>query len=255
MALFNDGPISEAIQIQDYESSVLTIANLEGIDVGGKAVLAQDDIANQLMIFLLRCLPTQDVQSTLRRTRGVSDVVVTAPLRQWHAHRTLELVYRDAYNNQLNDRYRGKWREYEQLAKTSAQNYYQVGVAMAADPIPKPSVPILSTNPGASSAGSYYVTATWVNQGGEESAPSQAAQITVGQGQGLIVTLAGPPANATGWNTYVGHSPDTVTLQNDEPVPRSTSWVMTTALIQGRVPGDGQLPTWFLADHRVIGRG
>ena len=43
-----------------------------------------------------------DPQSTMRRARGVSDVVVTPQLKRWHAIHTLGVVYRDAFNNQLN---------------------------------------------------------------------------------------------------------------------------------------------------------
>ena len=64
-------------------------------------------------------------------------MVVTEPMRQWHIHKTLVLIYRDAYNNQLNDRYQGKWAEYEALAKASAQTYFQIGVGLVADPVPK----------------------------------------------------------------------------------------------------------------------
>ena len=40
-----------------------------------------------------------------RRQIGVSDVVVSPQMKRWHALHTLAVVYRDAYNNQLNDRY------------------------------------------------------------------------------------------------------------------------------------------------------
>ena len=39
---------------------------------------------------------------------SIEQVVVTPPLKLWHIFRTLEMVYRDAYNSQLNDRYAGQ---------------------------------------------------------------------------------------------------------------------------------------------------
>ena len=75
-------------------------------------MLAQNEIANELLLFLLRRLPVRDFQWNQRRVRGTSDVVVTAPLKLWHVQKTIAMVYRDAYNNQLNDRYLNKWNEY-----------------------------------------------------------------------------------------------------------------------------------------------
>ena len=137
MALFTDGPISDAVDLQRYENDILNVATTEGIDLGAKIVLAQQDLANQVILFLLRRWPLRQSPFGVRRGREVNDVVVTGPIRQWHVHKTLALVYRDAYNNQLNDRYQGKWKEYEQLAKASENTYFQIGVGLVADPVPQ----------------------------------------------------------------------------------------------------------------------
>lgn len=255
MALFTDGPISVTMDLQNYESSILSVASTEGIDLAGKMALAQDDIANQVMTFLLRRVPVQDYLWNLRRAKGVSDVVVTPALRQWHAHKTLALVYRDAYNNQLNDRYLGKWKEYEQLAKISSENFLQIGVGVVADPIQKPAVAVLSTVAGPGSGATYYVVATWVNRAGQEGSPSDVAQITTADGQQLVAGVADPPANASGWNVYVGPAPDSVSRQNDLPIGTSGRWTLTVPLRSGSPAGEGQPPTWFFVDHRVIERG
>ena len=134
MALFTDGQLNRPIDLQNYENRILDVASAEGIDLAGKIALAQDEIANGVMMFLLKRLPLTGSQSFLqpamRQKMGVSDVVATGPLRQWHAHQTLALIYRDAYNNQLNDRYQGKWNEYEDVAKTSSTNYFRIGVGL-----------------------------------------------------------------------------------------------------------------------------
>ena len=41
MALFTDGPISSARDLQEYDTPVLSIANSEGIDLKAKVHLAQ----------------------------------------------------------------------------------------------------------------------------------------------------------------------------------------------------------------------
>ena len=104
MALFNDGPISTAADLQQYENSILTVASTENIDLAAKLLLAQQDLANEVALFLLRRPRRRDYSlwddsSASPRSRHLTDVVVTDPLRKWHVHRTLALVYRDAYNN------------------------------------------------------------------------------------------------------------------------------------------------------------
>jgi hypothetical protein len=254
MALFNDGPVSTTLDLQNYESGILSVASTEGIDLAGKMTLAQEEIANGLILFLLRRLTVRDYQWNLRRVRGTYDVVVTKPLQQWHALKTLALVYRDAYNNQLNDRYLNKWNEYERLAKASSDTYLQIGVGLVADPLPKPAAPLLSVVTGSGAGATYYVAVTWTNAGGQESSPSDIETITTADGQQMVVAVANPPATGSGWNIYADLAPDTISLQNAVPIDLSESWTLGT-LVEGRAVGTGQQPTWFFVDHRVIERG
>jgi hypothetical protein len=255
MALFNDGPISAAADLQRYENAVLSIASAEGIDLGAKIMLAQQDLANEVLLFLFRRASLRDFSLGFRRSRGVTDVVVTDTMRQWHIHKTLALIYRDAYNNQLNDRYQGKWAEYEQLTKASAQTYFQIGVGLVADPVAKAAAPVLTPVAGTAAGGMFYVAVTWVNGASQEGAPSDFAQLGTSNGQQLVVTVAGPPQDVTSWNVYVGTSPTTLNLQNAGPLLIGSSWTMTSGLNPGAPLPGGQQPTWFLVDHRVIERG
>ena len=259
MALFTDGQLNSAIDLQAYENRILDVASAEGIDLAGKIALAQDEIANELMMFLLKRSPVAEAQwlpqPAARQKLGVSDVVATAPLRQWHAYKALAFIYRDAYNNQLNDRYQGKWNEYERLAKTSSQNYFRIGVGLVSGPIPKANIPVLSTLAGTGIASTYYVAVTWVNQANLAGSPSEIGQITTSNGQQLTVAAINPPDNAVGWNVYVGQSPSTISQQNSAPVSVGNTWVMPGPLVQGPVPGTGQPASWYLVDHRAIGRG
>jgi hypothetical protein len=255
MALFTDGPISSAEDLQEYDSSVLAVANAEGIDVGVKGALAQQALGSELMLFLFRRASFRDHQPNFKRRMDLADVVVTEALARWHALTTLALVYRDAYYNQLNDRYQGKWHEYEQLAKVSLRKYFQLGVGVVADPIPMAPPPELSSVPGSGASETFYVAATWVNAAGQEGAPSEEATLTTTVGEVLVVMLASPPPSAAGWNAYVGLSPDTLTRQNDTPVTPGNSWSMTGALSSGTPVTAGQLPAWFIVDQRFIERG
>ena len=255
MALFTDGPINKMIDLQNYENAILDVVSTESIDLDGKIALAQSEIATELTLFLLRRFPQRDFQTTIRRAIGVTDVAVTGELRRWHAHKALALVYRDAYNNQLNDRYRGKWSQYELLAKRSFQDYLQIGIGLVANPIPRAALPALSTVTGAASAATFYIAVTLLNAQGQEGSPSDIAQISTLDGQQLVVTSPNPPATATAWNAYVGTSPDLLALQNARPIAAGASWTLVGGLTQGVRPGDGQQPAWFLADQRLIERG
>jgi len=257
MALFTDGPLISTEDLQKCENSILNLASIESIDLAGKIALAQSEIANQLMLFLLRRLPLRNFADFpwAQRTRDVGDVVVTEPLRQWHVHKALAMVYRDAYNNQLNDRYQGKWTEYEQLAKASSQNYFRIGVGVVANPIAKASIPILSTTAGIGSGGTFYAAVAWRNEAGQEGNASNIAEITTSDGQQMVISAVKPPANATSWNAYAGMSPETISLQNSVPIGINSSWTMILGLQQGIPPGTGQPATWFLVDNQVIQRG
>ena len=254
MALFTDGPISDAADLQEYENAILNVASTEGIDLGSKIRLAQQELAQELLLFLYRRAPRRDSPLVTRTSRGVKDVVVTDSLRQWHAHKSLALVYRDAYYNQLNDRYQGKWSEYELLAKGSQQKCFQIGVGLVAEPVPKACPPVLSTVAGVAAGGMFYVATTWVSGSGQEGAASDTAQLTTLDGQELVVATTDAPSIAAGWNVYVGTSPGALSLQNQSPLAINSSWTMT-GLISGSPPAKGQQATWFVVDQRVIERG
>ncbi len=61
---------------------------------------------------------------------NLADVVVTPPLKLWHTFRTLEMVYADAYNSQLNDRYAGKRDQFHERAKWAYEKLMQIGLGM-----------------------------------------------------------------------------------------------------------------------------
>ena len=260
MALFTDGQLNALIDLQKYENRILDVANVEGIDLAGKIALAQDEVAHELLMFLLKRLPFAKspwlALPAVRQRIGVSDVVATKPLRQWHAYKTLAFVYRDAYNNQLNDRYQGKWTEYEQLAKMSSKNYFRIGVGIVAGVLfPRHCTPVLSAVAGSGLAATYYAAVTWVNQAGQEGSPSDVAQITTAVSQQLEVTVTKPPVNASGWNVYVGEAPNALALQNGTPSGIGSTWIMTGAPSAGAAPCNGQEPNWYLVDHHAVERG
>ncbi len=263
MALFTDGPISQDQDLANYENGILNIAGEEQIDLQGKIALAQDEIGTRLLALLLRQETRSpftnwiDPQDMLRRQIGMGDVVVTDPLKQWHVLRTLALVYRDAYNNQLNDRYQKKWQEYAQLEQDAKEMLYLIGVGLVGYPLPVPGAPAVSFQPGTGAGAQYFTQTTWVNQLGQESAASVPVPVTTTPGTQILVTPAAAPQWATGWNVYVGTAPGASTLQNSAPNATGASWTPVGGVLAttGRLPGSGQVPDYYVSNDRVLPRG
>ena len=185
------------------------------------------------------------------------DSIVTTPaLRLWHTFHTLVLVYRDAHNNQLNDRYAGRWTEYKELAKWASDILFRNGIGIATDPIPIAAVPTLGSVNGPLSETTYFVQVSWMNPSGEEGTPSRLGSLMVPDQAVLQVTPVSPPSNARFWNVYAGTTIDSITLQNVTPVAVGQVWTeAATGLVAGRPPGNGQKPSYLKSVPRVLQRG
>lgn len=262
MALFEDSIISTLDQLAAQDSAVLDVAGNEGIDVTAKLSLAQREVAAELIAAGARSPFSPSSPLTwwpgmvLTSTLQLSHVVVTPPLQMWHGFHTLELIYRDAYYNQLNDRYLGKWNAYKDLSKWAAGLLFQTGVGMVADPIPIAQSPQLEAVAGTLAAATYFVQVSWLNSRSEEGLASPVASVTTSANSSMQVTPSNPPANVTGWNIYVGSSIDSITLQNTAPIAPDQTWVLpSSGLIAGTPPCLGQAPNYFRPVPRYLQRG
>jgi len=245
MALFTDGTISTLEDLRGYESAIYDVATSERIDLSQKLALSRQELEMELITRLFRDDPEE-----------LGQVVVTPALQLWHTFHTLALTYRDAYNSHLNDRYQGKWREYERLAKWARENVLAAGVGMVEGPIPKAAPPILTTAPGSAEATMYWVRATWVGADGDEGCASEPSVLAAPANTVPLVTVAGAPAGVTGWNVYVGTDVGAEQLQNETPIPAGWNWTMPgMGLIAGRPAGRGQAPTSYKRFERVFRRG
>jgi len=254
MALFTDGPPSSIKSLTGIDSQLLNVASTEGIDVTHKLELAHEEIALDLDAWLKRAKPGERLMWTAEKAM-LDRVVVTAALRLWHAYRTLELVYSDAYNSQLNDRYMGKRDQFEQMAVSYRERFIEAGAGMASSPLPRAATPALEVASGSLLDNVYYVTAAWVNRAGEEGASAVAGAITTSSSS-FSAQMGTAPANASGWNAYVGTDPDSMTLQNSSPLAVGAIWVQPVWIgVAGRTPGCGQAPNYVQALTRTVLRG
>ena len=259
MALFTDGPVSDILDLNARDSQLNTVASTENIDVTQKMTLAQDEIALELTTLLGRSIYA-DQAFWLAPAPGLGSVVVTPALKLWHTLRSLELVYADAYNNQLNDRYAGKRNQFHAMAESAYEKLIQIGIGIAASPVPQ--APIPNVIAAGSPQGviplpdsTYYVTISWVNAQGEEGASAIPAAVTTSSGT-LLIQAGSAPRNAAAWNVYVGTAPDTMSLQNPSPLAPGQTWLQPGILMNGRrAPGSGQAPSYIKPVPRMLQRG
>jgi hypothetical protein len=241
MALFTDGPVSTIEELAGHDSQLLSVATVEGINVTTKLAAAQEEIGIEL--------------ETLLERRRLDNVVVTAPLRLWHAYLSLSMVYQDAYNNQLNDRYASKRDEFRELARWAMDRLIRLGVGVAEHPVPKAVAPGVTPTPGPLADGTYYVTVSWVNAADEEGVCADAVNVTTADSTFVVAPRCAPQV-AAGWNVYAGVNPRDLVRQNVMPNPVGAMWVQLGALLtEGKLPGSGQAPNMVLRVARRISRG
>lgn len=255
--LLTDGNPNTTEDLRVYEAEILDVSNEETINLETKLNLATEEISQTVLNILLDHTSSASGGDMIRRARGVSDVVVTRQLKRWHALHTLSIFYRDAYNNQLNDRYLAKWNEYQALERGARDTTLQYGIGLVNTPIPEAGTPVLNSAPGLLPATIYYVQITWVSATGAEGAPSKATAFEAPLASLMTVTNgANPPAVATAFNVYAGLTDCTATLQNSTPIAIGQTFTeAATGLVTGAAVGTGQSPDTYVTGGSVLRRG
>lgn len=256
MALFIDGPSSSIQNLTDQDSGLLEVCRTEQINATTKLSLAHDEMSADLdSLFAGQRSIYGPVYGQPRLNK--SHVAVTPPLVLWHTFQTLSLIYRDAYFNQLNDRYQAKWEQFQKLSNNAYKKFREIGAGLVLNPLPRPESPLLSTVPATETGGTFYFAITYLNSTGEESASSFAESFAVPDGAAVDIQLVPPPVNVSGWNVYVGTAPDSLYLQNEDALtPDSDSLFYPSTLVTaGDTPGAGQKPNYFRSLPRLIQRG
>ncbi len=252
MALFQDGPISSLEDLRTYESSLLDTASIEGVSLSNKIDLAQQELSNELLRFLIHQLEPGESVTPAK----LDQVVATDPLRRWHALRTLSAFFRDIHHNQLNDRYRAKWNAYDMEARSAARLLWEVGVGLVRDPLRRPGGPSLSIVETEQEFPQTLFSVTWVAGSAEESAPSDAVLFSPTFSEQPRLTIKDPPSRATGWHVYAGQNQHLLHRQTEEPLALSSAWTMpSNVLMDGPTVPFGQAPDYYVRMQRLIFRG
>jgi hypothetical protein len=168
------------------------------------------------------------------------------------------MVYADAYNSQLNDRYAGKRDQFHSMATWAYDKLVRIGAGVVFDPIPRAVMPAVTATAGAPTAlpdATYYATMAWTNQAGEEGASALPATVATVGGT-LLVQPANPPKNAVGWNVYVGGDSESMFRQNGTPIGTGQTWTQPgPPATTGQRAGQGQAPNYIKPVPRIIQRG
>lgn len=251
MSLFTDGPMLRPEDLRPFESSILDVAASEAISLGAKIEIAQRELGRAITIFLMRSTSMANDQIT---PDSLKHVAVTDGLRDWLALKTLSGFYRDAHHNQLNDRYREKWRAFEEEAARAADAYLTVGVGWIDSPLGRPGVPAVVEVEGFSSPRPLFLATSWVGRSGAESALSEAVLFDpAGVDIRPRVTPTGESAEALGWNVYAGTLPDVLLRQNLALLSLGTSWDMPApSLADGPMAGGGQRLNSYIRRQRTL---
>jgi hypothetical protein len=258
MGLFIDGP---AITIDDLiaeDSGLLATAQTVGINVTAKLGLAMSEVQSELETLLLRLQTTTTGSVGLIQPPGIGQVVVTPDLARWEKMQALMMVYRDAAYTQLIDRYKSKWDMFTALNQAARNQFIANGMGLVNSPVPQAAIPILGTESVTSTqaGGTFYACVTWVNAAGQEGSPSAAASIVVPANNLMTVMATGAPANAVGFNVYVGTVLAMMTLQNDVVLPEGSTFTYIPGVSSSsQLPGTGQVPDYVKALPATIQRG
>ncbi len=249
--LFTDATISTVADLSAYESEVEEIAAVSAIDLDGKMQCAQAEVGFEV-------LATIAPRVSAGLSCSLDQVVVTDSLKLWHTFQTLALVYRDAYERKLNDKYLAKWNEYRSLARWAMNLYFNLGVGLVSRPLPAPGKPVLDSVPGASAEDiTYFACVSWM-RGSSESAAGASASCTVPAGEALRVSVAGlrAPTDADGWVPYVGLASGSEQRQVGAYCLLDEAWLMPeSGLVTGPGLPTGQAPDVFREFARSLQRG
>jgi len=249
VALVTDGMISTLEDLLALDSAILETSVCEKIDLSKKLRVAEQTVQLELAVFLLRA---QNQNGSSGPGVDLGNVVVTNPLRRWHALRTLSEFYSDAYNSQFNDRYLGKWKHYSKLTRETSDLLFDYGVGITGDPVPRPSKPKVEAVGAGGLVTQYYVQTAWRGRLGAAGALSEMVVFSSPNGELLAVEAGSAPAGVTGFLVYVGEAPDALTLQTAVAVATGGTWFLpVSGLVDGAAPPDDQRPDYYVRRNRT----
>jgi hypothetical protein len=251
MALYTDGLNTNISDLRAYDSAVLEVASTENIEAAAKLRLAQTELGIEISNFLLRNGIPQ------RPTGVLNSVMVTQQIHHVHCLHALALLYRDAYNSQLNERHKGKWREFVNQADLALRRLFEAGIGITLNPVPQAPLPTLAYVGGSVlPARTYCVSVAALGSAGLAGASSGAVIIGLPPGTLLSVSVPNLPDGATGFIVSAGETEEAMQRQSLSPTLPGEIWLEgATGLQQDLPPWPVQRADYYVANRRQILRG
>jgi hypothetical protein len=247
MALWIDCQDLTASDLIPYDGQLSSVVSAEGIDVEGKSQIAHERITSILaMLFPLK--------TQMSSTDAAASIVVTAPLRRWHALLTLEGVYREAYFRHLSERHKARADYLVSCADEAMNSMLSVGLGISERPIRRAPPLELTPGTGAMAAGIWHFASTLVASD-REGEGSEVASTILTSDSGVSVKLACPPAGEMKMHIYAGSSPERLYRQTIEPVPVAASYLVEEIDLTRPLLEWGQTPDRYLHIDRRLRRG
>ena len=243
--LFTDGTILSIQELREHDNFVLDVASTESIELSSKLAVAQREIGYEIQSFLITRSAGSDLHS----------VVVNPQLRDLLATYTLSIVYRDAYNIHLNDRYLGRWKEFTRASERGLLRLFQNGIGIASIAVPQAPKPSVSISPdGGLAAGMYSIQTAWQHLAGTIGERSIAVLAECSGGSVSVNTGTAPP-NISGWHVFIADLDASPMRQNPEPLALGSPWTQGAALRQDLNGPESSGPDYYVRNSGQISRG
>jgi len=275
MPLFNDPGLIGIADLEIYEANLSKVASTHNINLESKTAITLAQVGDRILSRLIRSgsVNACNVEGSLGVARSISalppfqrwsftlsNVVVTAPLHRWMCYQVLAQAFSEAYSVQLNDRFKSKWNEYTALSQEAERSFYDLGIGVVRQPLPKPDAPSVSIISGPAPAGLIVVQVAWTDANGFESSLSEYNPVPLTDGSSIVVGMSEPagqvPASAVGWNVYIGANGGDPSRQNLTPIDINTAWFLPNeGFLSGPAPMNGQQPEWYITDPQRLQRG
>jgi len=275
MALFTDSSLITISDLEVYESTLSKIASTHNINIESKTAITLAAIGDRLLGRLMRAggannpslnpvfssqyyLVTLPPQKSWTLT--LNNVVVTGPLKRWISYELLSQIFSEAYNVQLNDRFREKLLYYSARSKETEDSLCSLGIGVVYHPLAQPAIAQVAQGTGTLPAGIVTVQTTWVDATGKEGSPSLLLPVTLSDSSSMSVSIVpaqtAPPTTAVGWNAYVGANGASPARQNAAALPLNMTWTApATGFVTGAAAPWGQQPDSFVLDPQRQWRG
>ncbi|MCC6261971.1 MAG: hypothetical protein IT169_00215 [Bryobacterales bacterium] len=257
MALLTDRDWITVRDLLAWENDLLETADRERVDLETKMELGADEVRTETETEVDAILRSgaEGGSGNTGAIASIANVVATPGLLRWAHARTLALFYFECWGRQLNDRFRRKFEHYREQAEAAKQDYLQRGIGVVDLPLPRPAALSGSPGSGALPAGSYYFAGAWTNTRGQQSSLGALATAVLENAAGLVLEAPSAPVSASGWNVYLGNTPDQLYRQNTAPIALGSAWPQATALDLSAPFLTGQMPDRYLRPQRIFHRG